>query len=564
MKPPSRLLRSCGRGNQSACIIARKLHAIYGASVLSFSDVKINDGHENKLPFTGILLLTDVASDKPPHGSEGHRIYVSKKAALEALPGLIGQAVNYQPESLTAHASRHKVGVITKAWIEGNKVKVSGFLWVHDFPESAALKGRQDLGMSMELSSVYVQDEDADVWNLEKFSFTGGTILKKSAAAYTKTDLAAVAAAAEGKRGNQMPKHEKGHRKVAAAHKDTGQDSGNVSLMTQAISASLGSAVQNALAPVLTELKASGERYLEGLEEIKGMHLIQAAAQGNGDDEDDDDEIVVHAARHEANDSSASDEEEMEAAEDASASASDMEAAGRRQGNGNGDGDDDDSSSSADATESASSDMEAMEDLELEDASEEPGEVNKDASSKGSKTHVTKPPTQGEHFKGNVATGRLHAKGGKKMKPFPNLHSKKMAASSATIQAAALIGDLQASVRQVKRQMKAQAEQHAHEVRKLNKKLQRVTAQATRFAELEGRRSRMSTELVGLGEKVGVDFNETRLNGQKYSVRAFDQILAAAEQGGILLNPQQRIHMKMLAEQEGLLDEGVVDRIGRA
>jgi len=40
----------------------------------------------------------------------------------------------------------------------------------------------------------------------------------------------------------------------------------------------------------------------------------------------------------------------------------------------------------------------------------------------------------------------------------------------------------------------------------------------------------MSTELVALGEKVGVDFNDARLSGQKYSVKVFDQILAAAEQ----------------------------------
>jgi hypothetical protein len=559
MKPSSTLLRACGRGNQSACTIARKIRAIFSASALSFSDVKINDGHENKLPFQGVLLLVDVASDKPPHGSEGHRIYVPRKAAMDALPGLIGQAVNYQPEGLNAHASRHKVGVITKAWMEGNEVKVAGFIWIHDFPEAHVLKGRKDLGMSMELSSVYVKDEDADVWNLEKFSFTGGTILKKSAAAYTKTDLAAVAAAAEGKRGKQMAKHKEKERKVAAAHhRDRG---GSLSLMTQAITASLGSAVTNAMTPILQEIKASNERAAEQFEELKGLHLINAAAQG---EDEDDDEVVVHAAQED------DDDDEIQAAKDASSSASASEeadaeemAAARKKGGGadNFDDDADDSSSSASASYDASSDMEAMEDLELEDASQEPGEVNKDASSRGSKTSVTKPPTQGEHFKGNVAKGRLKARGGKvkKTNPFPNLKG-----SATTIQAAAMIGDLQASVRQLRREMRAQATEHSTTVNKLRKKLQRVTAQAAHFAELEGRHSRMSNELVSLGEKVGVDFNEVRQTGQKFSVRAFDSILAAAEETGILLNPQQRIAMKMLAEEQGLLDEGVVNRIGRA
>jgi hypothetical protein len=575
MRPSSVLLRACGRGNQCACDIAKKikhLTILQAGSVVTFADIKSNTDNPNHLPFTGVLLITDVASDKPPHGSEGHRIYVSSAAARRAIADLPGQAVNYQPENLSAHASRHKVGVITKAWMEGNKVKVSGFIWVHDFPEARILRNRSDLGMSMELADVLVQDEDADVWNLEKFSFTGGTILKKSAAAYTKTDLAAVAAAAEEQRGMTMPKHveEKHHRKVAAARRDTGQ--GNLALMTQAISASLGQAVSNAMSPVLQEIKASNERFVEGLEEIKGLHLINAAAAGNNsvvdmdEEEEDEDRIVVHAG-HDASASASEEEEaeEMEAAHDASSSGSaSMAAGGGGKGNNTFSSDsDDDSSASASATEVDA----ALEDMGLEDPSEEPGELNHDAHSRGNKTTVTTPPKQGEHFKGNVAKGRLHAKGGDKVKkPFPKLHSQADTSRATTsIQAAAvMIGDLQATVRQMKRQMRAAAEESATQVRHLNKKLQRVTAQAARFAELEGRHSRMSVELTNLGEKVGVDFNEARMGGQKFSVRAFDSILAAAEQAGIPLNPQQRVTMKMLAEENGLLDEGVVNRMGRA
>jgi hypothetical protein len=561
------LLRACGRGSQAACDIAKKLKVMYAASVLTFANVNDKSDNPNHLPFTGTLLLVDVASDKPPHGSEGHRIYVSSNAAKRAIIDLPGQAVNYQPDGLNAHASRHKVGVITKAWMEGSKVKVSGFIWVHDFPEAKILKNRSDLGMSMELANVYVKDEDADVWNLEKFDFTGGTILKKSAAAYTKTDLAAVAAAAEEKRGASMAKHsdEKKHRKVAAAHKDTGQDP-NLALVVQALSGSLGPAMERAMGPVVTEIKASGQRFEDGLEEIRGhLYTMQAAAQNNDEDEDDD-EIVVHAARHEDASASASEEEEeaeeMEASASSSGSAS-MAAARKKGGGVDNFGDDDDSSSSASASDSS---MEAaLEDMGLEDASEEPGEVNtkgnqKGDVNKGRKTTVTDPPTQGEHFKGNVAKGRLHSaadRGGKVKKNTRHV-------TTSSIQAAAMIGDLQASVRQIRRQLKAQSAEHEVTVGKLRKKLSRVQAQAARFAELEGRHSRMSAELVNLGDKVGVDFNEARVGGQKFSVRAFDSILAAAEQSGVILNPQQRIAMKMLADQEGLLDEGVVNRMGRA
>jgi len=550
MRPSPVLLRACGRGNQMACNIAKKLRIMYAASVLSFSDVNLKDDNDNRMPFVGTLLLLDVASDKPPHGSEGHRIFVSKKAAEEALPNLVGQAVNYQPENLSAHVSRHKVGVITRAWIEGNKVKVAGQIWIHDFPEAKVLKGRKDLGMSMELSSVYVQDDQADVWVLEKFDFTGATILLKKAAAYTKTDLAAVAAAAKGMEGDSMPKHNK-ERKVAAANKDTGQET-NLALMTQALSGSLGTAMKNAVEPLVGEIKASNAAVIEGIEELKGLQLTQIHASADTDD-DEDDGIVLNAAEDDASASSSASDEEEEEMEASASEASDMEARGEED-----DDEDDDSSSSA-----TESDMEAMEDLELEDASQHPGEVNKDAAPKGRKTTVSNPPKQAEHFKNNVAKGRLSSAAARRVKAQGKSMKKQPTASS--IQAAALIGDLQASVRQLKKRVKAQAEEHNQIVGKLRKKLTRVTAQMENFARLEGRRSAMSHELVSLGEKVGVDFNETRNNGQKYSVRAFDSILAAAEKVGVVLNPTQRVHIKMLAEQSGVLDEGLVDRgFGRA
>lgn len=541
------LLRACGRGNQSACNIVRRLRVMYAGSVLTFSNVSDDKTHDNKMPFEGTLLLTDAPSDKPPHGSEGHRIYVSTRSAMDALPGIIGQAVNYQSD-LTAHASRHKVGVITKAWMEGNKVKVAGQIWVHDFPEAKVLKGRKDLGMSMELSSVLVEDDDADVWKLEKFNFTGATILLKNAAAYTKTSLAAVAAAAKVREGEIMPKHSKDEkRKVAAAHKDTGQN--NLALMTQAISGSLGQAIQNAFTPLIAEIKASNDRVTEGFEELKALHLTEIHASAMNDEDEEDDSIVLHAGSKDA--SSSASEAEMDASASASASEEEMEAARED------DSEEDDSSASASASES---DVNAMEELGLEDASEKPGEVNKDASSKGSKSSVTNPPKQTEHFKGNVAKGRIHSS--RKVRASKDKDVRKPLTTS--IQAAALIGDLQSTVRQIKRQMKAQAAEHEGTVSSLRKRLKKVNAQVEKFAALEGRRSVSSHELLALGEKVGVDFNETRNNGQKYTVKAFDSILAAAQQVGVNLTPRQRIQMKMLAEQNNILDEGAVNRIGQA
>src|SRR6266478_5630399 len=101
------LLKACGRGSASACDLAKRLSIVYAGSVVTFASVKPNDKHSNKLPFSGVLLILDEPSQKAPHGSEGHRIYVSRKAAIKKLSTIIGMAINYQPGGLDAHATRH-------------------------------------------------------------------------------------------------------------------------------------------------------------------------------------------------------------------------------------------------------------------------------------------------------------------------------------------------------------------------------------------------------------------------------------------------------------------------
>src|ERR1700734_3823831 len=75
-------------------------------------------GHPNRLPFEGVLTLVDVASDKAPSGSRGHRVVLTRSAAEAALPSLLGMAVDYAP-GLDRHDNRRKVGIITHAEIVG-------------------------------------------------------------------------------------------------------------------------------------------------------------------------------------------------------------------------------------------------------------------------------------------------------------------------------------------------------------------------------------------------------------------------------------------------------------
>jgi hypothetical protein len=78
--------------------------------------------------------VVDVPSQKPPSGSKGHLVVLSRAAAEAALPSLLGMALDYSP-SFDRHDVRRKVGVITQADVVGRNLELSGYLFARDFPE---------------------------------------------------------------------------------------------------------------------------------------------------------------------------------------------------------------------------------------------------------------------------------------------------------------------------------------------------------------------------------------------------------------------------------------------
>ncbi len=153
-------------------------------------------GHPNKLPFTGILTRVDTPSDNPPGGSNGKRIVLTRMAAQNALPSLLGMAVDYLP-SLDGHDPTVKIGVIDSAEIHDTKILISGILYASDFPAAVAyLKSKTgELGFSFEASAVEVTDDQADPLIIESCVFTGAAILRKDKAAYQSTSFSAARAA---------------------------------------------------------------------------------------------------------------------------------------------------------------------------------------------------------------------------------------------------------------------------------------------------------------------------------------------------------------------------------
>jgi hypothetical protein len=192
-------------------------------------------GHPNRLPFRGVLTLVGTASQRSPSGARGHRVMLTHAATDVALPSLLGMALDYAP-SLDAHDARRKIGIITAADIVpipqsktsrraatpplspsasplspatpplspsfGDRVgsqnpvgqiAISGYLFAHDFPDVVReIRAQADsaLGMSYEIANATVPNQEAAIWTVTDFTFTGAAVLRRDKAAYPQTWIA--------------------------------------------------------------------------------------------------------------------------------------------------------------------------------------------------------------------------------------------------------------------------------------------------------------------------------------------------------------------------------------
>lgn len=153
--------------------------------------------HPNREAFRGVLTLVDVPSDKPPSGSRGHRVVLTRAAAEAALASLLGMGLDYAP-SLDRHDTRRKIGVITRAEIVGKTLELGGHLFARDFPEivkeirksrtgGASSSSTRVLGMSYEITDARVADIRSSIWTLTHVTFTGAAVLRRDKAAYHDT-----------------------------------------------------------------------------------------------------------------------------------------------------------------------------------------------------------------------------------------------------------------------------------------------------------------------------------------------------------------------------------------
>lgn len=148
-------------------------------------------GHPNRIPFEGVLTVVDEASTRAPSGARGHRVILTRAAATEALPSLLGMAVGFTPQ-WDGHDVRRKCGLITDADVVGNELRVQGYVYGRDFPEVVKqIEGGKPgvMGMSYELADAHVADMRAEVWTVTRAMFTGAAVLLREKAAYRDTSF---------------------------------------------------------------------------------------------------------------------------------------------------------------------------------------------------------------------------------------------------------------------------------------------------------------------------------------------------------------------------------------
>jgi len=481
-----------------------------------------SNDHPNKLKFTGTLLIVDEASTRPPNGSDGHRILVPKDVAKKNLDTLIGMGLNYQPKQLSSHQPRHKVGVITKAWIDGNKVMCSGTIWAKDFPEAKRELKANGLGMSMELANVLVKNKHDPVWKLVDFHFTGATVLHKHAAAYQKTSLAAASAELKYLLGGyEMAVKSKDKRK----HKSSGN--GQLTNLVSLLSSSMTKAIKDGLKPFgekLESISASVEDHGKAIETLAAASQESNESISAAADSSEKESMEAEADSNESMEAEASDE--LEAAGDSS----DV-AAKKKKKKIHAAKDDESSDDDGSDSDSADSDLDAeLEKLSApakgtkagpdeESADPELGKLNKNAKNKGRKNNVN----------ASSAVAILASRANTRIKTMKAEMSK-----------------LREKVRKKDKRVKA-----------IETELEAVQAQVADFTEKNmGPRSLPSDVKMLLG-KGGYDVSEMQANGQKLTVPQVDEMLAAT---GVTLSPTERMAAKNHLLQAGLMEDGAINR----
>jgi hypothetical protein len=111
--------------------------------------------HANWWPVEGIATFIDKTSERPLHisnydtqtQSDGPKVIFSRAAVENALPTLLGMGFCPQQAVPEHHIPRSNCGIITEAWIDGDKLMVRGGVYGINFPEVVVALEKGGIGL---------------------------------------------------------------------------------------------------------------------------------------------------------------------------------------------------------------------------------------------------------------------------------------------------------------------------------------------------------------------------------------------------------------------------------
>lgn len=154
--------------------------------------------HVNFFPVEGIALFIDRLTNRPVHvddyatkqQAEGVKISFSRSAVENALPTLLGMGFCGQQASAEHGVPRSNVGIITEAWIDGDKLMVKGGIYGNHFPEAISALDKGEFGLCPSFSDVVFDRKNLpESISILHMTFTAVNILHPWATSFDGTKI---------------------------------------------------------------------------------------------------------------------------------------------------------------------------------------------------------------------------------------------------------------------------------------------------------------------------------------------------------------------------------------
>lgn len=167
---------------------------------LSMTDLtfSVSPNHCNKMAWEGCITKLGTPSDGAPGGAQGRRIVITQEAAFTNHKTFEGMPLNCTfgegffgsgEDVFTGHGDLI-IGYIERAWIEGDSLMASGFIWKNNHPDVAfqAMNAKNSLGFSVEMfcPNCELGEDDGFVY-VKEFTGTGCAMLFSECAAFGDT-----------------------------------------------------------------------------------------------------------------------------------------------------------------------------------------------------------------------------------------------------------------------------------------------------------------------------------------------------------------------------------------